>query len=133
MLETCKSNNLFILNGRCGKDKGVGTFTFKNISVIDYAIVTVQSLKFISDFEIAELDPVYTDNHSHLTTTLKFDRIKPKTKLTNNYTLQKRPNWQENKKTEFICNLNSKTNDEVHLYMYLQHVRENIATINKET
>lgn len=130
LLETCKSNNLFILNGRCGKDKGVGTFTFKNISVIDYSIVTVQSLKFISDFEIAELDSIYTDNHSLLTTTLKFDRIKPKAKLTKNNTLQKRPKWQENKKTEFICNLNSKKIDEVHLY--LQHARENIANINKE-
>ena len=90
----------------------------------------MQSLKFISDFEIAELDPIYTDNHSLLTTTLKFDRIKPKTKLTKNNTLQKRPKWHENKKTEFICNLNSKKIDEVHLY--LQHVRENIANINKE-
>ena len=33
-------------------------------------------------------------------------------------------------KMEFICNLNSKKIDEVHLY--LQHVRENIANINKE-
>ena len=29
LLEICKSNNLCILNGRCGKDKNLGSFTFK--------------------------------------------------------------------------------------------------------
>ena len=31
LLKICKSNNLFILNGRCGKDKEAGSFTLKKI------------------------------------------------------------------------------------------------------
>ena len=33
-------------------DKGKGAFTFKNISMIDYTIVSVQALKFIEFFFI---------------------------------------------------------------------------------
>ena len=32
LLEICKSNNLFILNSGCGKDKEMGAFTLKNTS-----------------------------------------------------------------------------------------------------
>ena len=47
LLETCKSSNLFILNGRCGKDKK-GAFTFKNTTIIDYAILSAEALIFFS-------------------------------------------------------------------------------------
>ena len=40
LLDICKNNNVFILNGRAGKDKGVGNFTFRNKSVIDYTLVS---------------------------------------------------------------------------------------------
>ena len=68
LLEVCKSSNLFMLNGRCGKDKDVGPFTFKNVSVIDYSILSTQLLKFVSDFEVVELDTLYTNGHSVLCT-----------------------------------------------------------------
>ena len=45
LLETYKSNNLFILNGRCGKDKK-DAYTFKNTSIIDYAILSAETLIF---------------------------------------------------------------------------------------
>ena len=38
LLNMCKTHNLQILNGRVGKDEGVGKYTTKNESVIDYAI-----------------------------------------------------------------------------------------------
>ena len=59
LLEICKSNNLCILNGRCGKDKNLGSFTFKHTSVIDYSITTVDTFKFIDDFEVTELDSLF--------------------------------------------------------------------------
>ena len=68
LIDICKNNNLFILNGRCGKDKGVGAFTFKQCSVID----SCQALKFINSLEIQELDSLYTDGHALLQTVLKF-------------------------------------------------------------
>lgn len=41
LLDTCKNNNLFILNGRCGTDRNIEIFTFRDRSVIDYVIATV--------------------------------------------------------------------------------------------
>ena len=32
LIDICKSNNLFILNGRCGTDKNIGAMTFRNLS-----------------------------------------------------------------------------------------------------
>ena len=72
LIEICKSNNLFILNDRCGNDKGKGVFTFKNTSVIDYIVVSAQALKFIENFDITELDCLYSDGHCLLSTDLTF-------------------------------------------------------------
>ena len=36
LLDMCKANNLFMLNGRCGDDKSVGALTFRNCSTIHY-------------------------------------------------------------------------------------------------
>ena len=41
LLAICKRNNLAILNGRYGKDKNIGRFTFRGLSVIDYTISSV--------------------------------------------------------------------------------------------
>ena len=41
LLEICKTNNLFIVNGRIGDDKTEsGKLTCKNSSVVDYCICT---------------------------------------------------------------------------------------------
>ena len=36
LLDMCKTNNLLILNGRCGSDKNTGALTFRDRSLIDY-------------------------------------------------------------------------------------------------
>ena len=41
LLDICKTNNLFIVNGRIGDDKTKsGKLTCKNSSVVDYCICT---------------------------------------------------------------------------------------------
>ena len=76
-LKSVKSNNLIILNGRFafGKDKEIGDYTFKTVSVIDYSIATTEALKYILDFEIKALDCMYSDGHAILSTTLEFEAI----------------------------------------------------------
>jgi hypothetical protein len=49
----CKGNNLFIINGRIGNDKGIGKLTCKNSSV-DYVISSVDFLKHIVNVSINE-------------------------------------------------------------------------------
>ena len=58
LIDTCK-NNLFIVNGRFGKDKGIGTTTFRDQSLTDYTLCSAESFEILHDFEIAELDPVF--------------------------------------------------------------------------
>ena len=102
LLEICRSNNLFILNGRCGRDKGNGEYTFKQCSVIDYSIVSAQALNFVSNFEICELDPLFTDGHSLLITTLKFSDIQPKINEQKHKNAKKRPKWQDDKRNDLL-------------------------------
>ena len=66
LLALCISNNLTILNGRSGSDAGIGKFTFRNSSVIDYVIVSADSAKYVQNFQIIDLDPLFSDGHSLL-------------------------------------------------------------------
>ena len=46
LIDLCKNNNLFIINGRVGKDKGFGLKTFRYTSTIDYTICTANCFRF---------------------------------------------------------------------------------------
>ena len=59
-----------ILNERYGQDEGVGSFTFRDQSVIDYAITSRRGFILLSDFEIQNLDRIYSDGHCLLQITL---------------------------------------------------------------
>lgn len=132
LLEICKSNNLLILNGRCGEDKDVGNFTFRNISVIDYSIVSVEALKYIEDFCISELDCLYTDGHSLLTTTLTFKS--PNKDINKNTSKQdkiKRPIWKDNKREQFVQNIDETKIASINTA--IQSALQNLSNVNKET
>lgn len=66
LLDICKNNNLTILNGRFGKGKNIGKPTFRGISVIDYTISSIRGLRLLTDFDITELDRLYSDGHALL-------------------------------------------------------------------
>ena len=72
VIDLCKNNNLFLLNGRYGNDKGVGKYTFRGQSVLDYSISSEKGFKLLTNFEISELDRLFSDGHSLLIMTLKF-------------------------------------------------------------
>ncbi|MCG7877394.1 MAG: endonuclease/exonuclease/phosphatase family protein, partial [Candidatus Thiodiazotropha endolucinida] len=93
LLDMCKSSNLCILNGRCGEDKDIRNFTFRNTSVIDYNIVSAEMLTYVENFDISDLDPLFTDGHSLLTSTLRFENIcKTKTQKIADYIRKARAN-----------------------------------------
>ena len=66
LLALCISNNLTVLNGRSGSNAGIGKFTFRNSSIIDYVIVSADSAKYVQNFQIIDLDPLFSDGHSLL-------------------------------------------------------------------
>ena len=60
LVDMCKSAGLLILNGRTGKDKGIGNFTRVDTtgrSIVDYMVVSPQLLELVSDFAIANACP----------------------------------------------------------------------------
>ena len=103
LLNICKSNNLLILNGRCHKHKGIGNYTFRDISVIDYAISSTEGLKRIQDFEIMELDSLYSDGHAMLILTISYPHLRAKFSESKS----KRPGklWDADKKELFQSNV----------------------------
>ena len=106
LLDMCKSNSMLILNGRCGDDRFTGSMTFRNQSVIDYSIVSFQSLQFIKSFRVLELDALYYDGHSLISTSLCFKNdLKVKKSVSIN-TKARKPRLPEEKRTNFIENLN---------------------------
>ena len=66
ILDICKNNNLFILNGRLDKDRNIGQFTFRQSSVIDYALASADAFRLFDSFNVLETDPIFSDGHSCL-------------------------------------------------------------------
>ena len=66
LIDLCKNNNLYIVNGRAGQDKGVG----KGVSLVDYAVASANIFPSIIDFEIRDFEPLFSDIHSPVIVTL---------------------------------------------------------------
>ena len=71
LIDFCKNNDMLILNGRAFGDKGVGQTTCKDKSVVDYVICSSCSIAFLTNFEINEFCPLYSDAHNAIKFSLK--------------------------------------------------------------
>lgn len=70
LIDICKINNLSILNGRYGHDKNTGAMTFRDTSVIDYVLVSAKAFEILHDFQITDVDRLFSDGHSLLSVTV---------------------------------------------------------------
>ncbi|MES9882143.1 MAG: reverse transcriptase family protein [Sedimenticola sp.] len=130
LLDICKMNNLFILNGRCDTDKGVGAFTFKHISVIDYAISSFDGLQFLTKFKITELDTLFTDGHACLSLTLDFKKRNIEYKSQHKPTNRNRPKWKPDKKSVFVENID--INIVNNIKTELQQITDDISLVTQD-
>ena len=67
LIEFCKVTGLNIVNGRLGKDKGIGSFTCHSAngkSLIDYAIASPSLFPLIENFYVDDFDKTMSDVHS---------------------------------------------------------------------
>ena len=71
LLDICKNNNVYIVNGRMGKDRAKGECTCNNVSLVDYFIASSNLFPHIFEFEIKEFSPLFSDIHNQLHITLK--------------------------------------------------------------
>ena len=132
LIKLCKENNVIIINGRTGSDRGIGDLTFKSkkgSSTIDYCITSPDFLPHIQDFQVDILDKSLSDKHSPIILTLitkhsksltnqneiyhesdiKYDRIYSK--------------WCDKKLPEFQSNFDPNKID--NLYLILENIEIN--------
>ena len=75
LLELCKNNNLFILNGRIGQDRLLPRATCKDRSAVDYFLSTVENFSVLENFIIHEFSEFYSDAHCPLSICLNVDLL----------------------------------------------------------
>ena len=63
LIDFCKNNDLFILNGRLENDTDVPKTTCKDRSLIDYFISSPECIGYICDFQVNEFSSLYSDVH----------------------------------------------------------------------
>ena len=124
-----QNNNIFIVNGRFGKDKEVGAATFRDKSVIDYTLCTADSLKLLNDFEIVELDSLFSDGHALLSWSLK-SQILPAQNAEASHIYPQNYKWSEDSKNHFINSLNE--SDINSLRDRLEHIKNNDPESNHD-
>lgn len=71
LLQLVKNNNLIILNGRVGEDRGIGRVTCKGSSVVDYCITSANLLDKFESFEVLEFNHMFSDIHNPIQASLK--------------------------------------------------------------
>ena len=67
LIDFCKTLNLRIVNGRVGADEGIGQFTTRNNSVVDYCLAPAHFFSNFLSFEIHEYNPLISDVHCPIT------------------------------------------------------------------
>ena len=89
-------------------------------------------MKFVSDFEVVELDTLYTDGHSLSCTILNFRNVLKLLKCKLTKKKSSRPKWkEEKKKADFIINLGSQTISDIKAS--IDQARQNIDAVNQNT
>ena len=105
LLNFCKVHNLQIVNGRVGKDCGVGKYTTKNNSVLDYMLAPPTIFDELKDFDVLEFNPILSDVHCPIVFNLP-SKIKDSKPLCNTKLMQK-TKWEGSKNGVFVENLNN--------------------------
>ena len=119
LLEMCRNNNLFILNGRVEGDKE-GLFTCRQSSVVDYFICTYNLLSCVVNMSVLDFSALFSDVHSPLNCKLVFNSIDNIVEcddiLINDFTCHERKGfkkWDCEKEAEFLRNIDRNKIDQL--------------------
>ncbi|CAG2213625.1 unnamed protein product [Mytilus edulis] len=107
LLEFCKGNNFFIMNGRTLGDID-GKFTCRNSSVVDYCLCSAELIQNFTDFKVLDFSSLYSDVHSPIEISLKQTDQEVSTKCSDDTRTneQKINNWTNEKSHKFLECLN---------------------------
>ena len=119
LISFCKSNQLAIVNGRLGEDQGVGDFTCKDASVVDYIIISYELFQFVVNFNIHPFNELFSDCHNAISIQFKLEQDSGEINgesdwedvdngnITTNEKQQKHVNWDKNMTDNYFCELNN--------------------------
>ena len=114
LVSLCKTMKLCLLNGRVGQDKNIGHFTSKNVSVVDYIMVSHSLSYMVTDFVVEDIDVLLSDIHSPIHCTIQtsdklyYPRSVPIEDL-QRIILPRKPKWDASKELEFKQNIDEVT------------------------
>ena len=115
LIEFCKNNDLFIVNGRLNKSNSPPKTTCNDKSTIDYFISTAYNFDFLHSFEVQDFNSLFSDSHCPLA--LEIDvclsentRVRTNRKGSNTHEARL---WIDGKKDEYLQNFDSKRVDEI--------------------
>ena len=117
MVELCKYNDLFILNGRLGIRNMNSNFTCKDKSSIDYFVATAYIFDYIHSFDIKDFNSLFSDSHCSLSLHLNIKHLSQehvhigeKSEVGNKHAIRL---WVDEKGHNFCKNLNLEMVQEV--------------------
>ena len=114
LLDLCRKNNIYIVNGRKGKDSLKGERTCQNVSLIDYFIASSKLFPYIAEFEVKEFCPLLSDVHRplHITIQGQFNTSTNKVSKDEDGHNESRcaAKWDNNKVDEIINCISSNSN-----------------------
>ena len=118
LLDFCKYNNLFFINGRMSPDKQSPKTTCKDRSTIDYFISSVYNFPFIDSFEVIDFDSLFSDAHCgvKLSINVLTNGRKQKKRSTENVDL-KPILWNEEKCHAFQENISENALSDIKSYL----------------
>ncbi|CAH1800639.1 unnamed protein product, partial [Owenia fusiformis] len=101
---------MVIMNGRCGLDNKIGKSTTRDISVIDYVIVTASLLCEINEFKVCDFNGIISDIHCgidfNISAPIQHKPSDSQPGINEPANLQKRPKrWESNQSTYFCENI----------------------------
>ncbi|CAG2255513.1 unnamed protein product [Mytilus edulis] len=81
LLDFCKKLNIYIGNSRLnGNDKSVGKKTCKDVSLVDYFLLSSNAFPTVKSFDVLDFNPLYSDVHCGLSVYLHSNVKKNTTK-----------------------------------------------------
>lgn len=75
LIEFCKCNNVFILNGRSGNDKGKGLKTCRDASTVDYFICSPTIFSLVANFDVLEFCKMLSDVHNPISLEMNVNNV----------------------------------------------------------
>ena len=126
MLDFCKCNNLYILNGRTTKDKDKGVCTCKGVSTIDYFLCSSHIIPLINDFYVDDFSQNLSDAHCPVSLEIELQLPCEQEHVINHskrHESERIKLWDETMKDEFLHNTDLNAFD---------NINENISCLRLE-